>query len=76
MCSEAETPLTRMIYAEGLVRGHKGVLLTTAQYNSLQQCETLDDIKLFLVRHMFAQTVHFPSLLGLLLFCIAARTEL
>lgn len=35
-------------YLEGLVRGHKGVLLTTSQYNSLQQCETLDDIKLFL----------------------------
>ncbi len=37
--------------AEAIVRGHKGSLLTTADYNNLTQCETLDDIKLHLVRY-------------------------
>lgn len=35
---------------EAIVRGHKGSLLTTVDYNNLCQCETLDDIKLHLVR--------------------------
>eukprot|EP00884_Botryococcus_braunii_P018056 jgi/Botrbrau1/4934/Bobra.0122s0016.1 len=33
-------------YLEGVVRGHKSGLLTTADYNNLCQCESLDDIKL------------------------------
>lgn len=33
-------------YLEAIVRGHKGSLLTTSDYNNLCQCETLDDIKL------------------------------
>ena len=33
-----------------MVRGHRSGLLTTADYNNLCQCETLDDIKLNLVR--------------------------
>ena len=33
-----------------MVRGHKLGLLTTADYNNLCQCETLEDIKLYLVR--------------------------
>ena len=36
--------------AEAIVRGHKSVLLSTHDYASLQQCESLEDIKLFLVR--------------------------
>ena len=34
---------------EGVVRGYKLGLLTTADYNNLCQCETLEDIKLYLV---------------------------
>ena len=33
------------------MRGHKGALLSKNDYASLQQCETLEDIKLFLVRN-------------------------
>ncbi|KAK9822704.1 hypothetical protein WJX81_004748 [Elliptochloris bilobata] len=33
-------------YLDGVVRGHRSGLLTTADYNNLCQCETLDDIKL------------------------------
>lgn len=29
-------------YAEGLVRGYRNSLLTTANYHNLTQCETLD----------------------------------
>lgn len=36
--------------AEAVVRGYKLGLLTTADYNNLCQCETLEDIKLYLVR--------------------------
>lgn len=32
------------------MRGYKLGLLTTADYNNLCQCETLEDIKLYLVR--------------------------
>lgn len=35
-------------YAEAIVRGYKLGLLTPADYNNLSQCETLDDIKLYL----------------------------
>lgn len=38
------------LYAEGVVRGFKLGLLTSADYNNLSQCESLDDIKLYLVR--------------------------
>ncbi len=37
-------------YVEGLLRGYRGGLLTSADYNNLCQCENLDDIKLHLVR--------------------------
>ncbi|CAK0737150.1 V-type proton ATPase subunit d2 [Coccomyxa viridis] len=33
-------------YVDAVVRGHRSGLLTTADYNNLCQCETLDDIKL------------------------------
>ena len=36
--------------AEAVCRGYKLGLLTTADYNNICQCETLDDIKLYLVR--------------------------
>ena len=36
--------------SDAVVRGHRSGLLTTADYNNLCQCETLDDIKLNLVR--------------------------
>ena len=36
--------------AEAVVRGHKAGLLSVQDYNNLCQCETLDDIKLHLVR--------------------------
>ena len=39
-----------LIPTEAIVRGHKLGLLTTADYNNLSQCDTLDDIKLYLVR--------------------------
>lgn len=42
------------------MRGHKGALLSTQDYNSIQQCETLDDIKLFLVRHCTSVTSFKP----------------
>lgn len=36
---------------EAIVRGHKvGGMLTAVDYNNLTQCESLDDIKLNLVR--------------------------
>jgi hypothetical protein len=35
---------------EAVVRGHKSGLLTVPDYNNLSQCETLEDIKLNLVR--------------------------
>ena len=40
----------RLLRTDGVVRGHRSGLLTTADYNNLCQCETLDDIKLNLVR--------------------------
>ena len=36
--------------ADAVVRGHRSGLLTAADYNNLAQCESLDDIKLNLVR--------------------------
>ncbi len=39
-----------MAPAEGVVRGYKLGLLSSADYNNLSQCESLDDIKLYLVR--------------------------
>lgn len=39
-----------LLLAEAVVRGYKLGLLTSADYNNLSQCETLDDIKLYLVR--------------------------
>lgn len=41
---------SRVLCTDGVVRGHRSGLLTTADYNNLCQCETLDDIKLNLVR--------------------------
>ena len=38
--------------AEAVVRGHKSGLFTSADYNNLCQCETLEDIKLHLVSMM------------------------
>ncbi|WVZ05817.1 hypothetical protein V8G54_019163 [Vigna mungo] len=35
-------------FLEAIVRGHRAGLLTTADYNNLCQCETLDDIKMHL----------------------------
>ena len=35
--------------AEAVVRGFKLGLLSSADYNNLAQCESLDDIKLYLV---------------------------
>ena len=43
------TRLPSLAAAEGVVRGYKLGLLTTADYNNLCQCETLEDIKLYLV---------------------------
>lgn len=36
--------------AEGIVRGFRSGLLTAADYSNITQCESLDDIKLYLVR--------------------------
>ncbi len=46
----------RVLCIDGVVRGHRSGLLTTADYNNLCQCETLDDIKLNLVRLRSALT--------------------
>eukprot|EP00889_Picochlorum_renovo_P007266 jgi/Picre1/34296/NNA_001769.t1 len=35
-------------FLEAIVRGHKLGLLTTADYNNLAQCDTLEDVKLYL----------------------------
>lgn len=35
-------------YLEAIVRGYRSGLLTSADYNNLCQCETLDDIKMHL----------------------------
>lgn len=40
------------VLAEAIVRGHKAGLFSAAEYNNLCQCESLEDIKLHLVRHM------------------------
>ncbi len=40
--------------ADAVVRGHRSGLLTAADYNNLAQCESLDDIKLNLVRTLRA----------------------
>ena len=42
-------------YLEAIVRGYRGGLLTTADYNNLCQCETLDDIKLNLTGTDYGQ---------------------
>ena len=40
---------------EGLLRGYRGGLLSSADYTNLCQCENLDDIKLHLVRRLSAR---------------------
>ena len=42
-------------YLEAIVRGYRGGLLTTADYNNLCQCESLDDIKLNLTGTDYGQ---------------------
>lgn len=44
--------------AEAIVRGYKQGLLTAADYNNLCQCESLDDIKLYLVREGCWRAAH------------------
>ena len=43
--------------ADAVVRGHRSGLLSTADYNNLCQCESLDDIKLNLVRDLVLSEV-------------------
>ncbi len=38
-----------LIFTEGIVRGLRSGLLTAADYSNITQCESLDDIKLYLV---------------------------
>ena len=54
----------QLLRTDGVVRGHRSGLLTTADYNNLCQCETLDDIKLNLVRFRGALTpyLHFCAI--------------
>ena len=40
-------------FADAVVRGHRSGLLSSADYNNLAQCESLDDIKLNLVGSPF-----------------------
>lgn len=35
-------------YLEGLLRGYRSGVLTTSEYNNLVQCETLEDVRLYL----------------------------
>ena len=51
----AQTPLARMIFAnvdtgylEGILRGYRAGILSSADYANLCQCETLDDLKMHL----------------------------
>lgn len=48
--SEAMSANVKDGYVEGLLRGYRSGLLTSADYNNLSQCENLDDVKLHLVR--------------------------
>ena len=43
-------PERLLCIADAVVRGHRTGLLSSADYNNLAQCESLDDIKLNLVR--------------------------
>ena len=40
----------KLLFTEAIVRGHKSGLLNHIDYNNLCQCESLEDIKLNLVR--------------------------
>lgn len=44
---------TKNGFLEATVRGCVGGFLRSEDYSNLQQCETLDDIKLFLVTSIF-----------------------
>ena len=48
--------LQSVVFAEAVVRGHKSGLLSTSDYNNLCQCETLDDVKLHLVRNSLSSS--------------------
>ena len=63
ICSNSASFLDRSLCcADAVVRGHRSGLLTTADYNNLCQCETLDDIKLNLVsRHRPAHDDVLPA---------------
>jgi len=37
-------------YLEAILRGYRGVILTTADYANLVQCEELDDMRLHLAQ--------------------------
>lgn len=53
IASSSETlPTLLLPLAEAIVRGYKLGLLRHADYNNLCQCESLDDIKLYLVRSL------------------------
>ena len=55
--------VTSLLLAEAVVRGHKSGLFTSADYNNLCQCETLEDIKLHLVSTVVV-SMHPACLLG------------
>lgn len=44
------TPVPPSLPSEAVVRGHRAGLLRAADYSALFQCETLDDVKLNLVK--------------------------
>ncbi|KAG5013899.1 hypothetical protein JHK86_026160 [Glycine max] len=57
-------------FLEAIVRGHRAGLLTTADYNNLCQCETLDDIKMHLSATEYGPYLQngafFPSVITIL----------
>ena len=57
-----QSVLTLLLWTEAIVRGHKAGLLTVPDYNNLCQCETLDDIKLHLVRAWLSGSAGDPQL--------------
>jgi ATP synthase (C/AC39) subunit len=55
---------------DAVVRGHRSGLLTSADYNNLAQCESLDDIKLNLVSAVGSRLCGLRSARAHLLHCI------
>ncbi|KAL7273928.1 H(+)-transporting V0 sector ATPase subunit d [Rhizina undulata] len=63
-------------YIEGLVRGYRNGLLTSANYSNLTQCETLDDLKLQLSSAYGDYLANVPSPLSTSIIAAKATDKL